>query len=218
MNTPVQSPEVKTNNITLSSVFAWLFGIIFIILGLTNIGKWPVSGILFFIVAALCLPPVTKLLKERANLTFSKGVKILVVLIVMVIGFSLVGSKAAKQVETKAVVEAVAPVPEPVPTIKVTADQLMNEYNANEISAEAKYKGKVIQVSGTVESIGKDIVGSAYIALRTGGEYSISSVQCMFPKSAESALAQVSKEERIVLEGQVSGKLGNVIVRSCKII
>lgn len=103
------------------------------------------------------------------------------------------------------------------PTIKVTADQIMSDYTANEVSADAKYKNNEVQVSGIVDTIGKDILDTPYIALKAGGEYSFSTVQCMFSKSDESALASVSKGQRIVLVGQVTGKLGNVILNGCRI-
>ncbi len=218
MNAPVQSSGVKTKNITSGLVFGWLFGIIFVIMGLTNLGDNTTSGILFLIAALLILPPINKLLKEKVHISLSRGLRIIIVGILLVVGFSFVGSHAVKEAETNAVANASTPKPGPKPVIRVTADQIMSDYTANEVSADAKYKGNLVEVSGTVESIGKDIVDTAYIALHTGGQYSISVVQCMFPKTAESALAEVSKGERITLQGQVSGKLGNVILRSCKII
>lgn len=45
-----------------------------------------------------------------------------------------------------------------------TATQLYTEYNANEVAADAKYKGKWVQVRGLVFSVAKDIAGKPYIA------------------------------------------------------
>lgn len=104
------------------------------------------------------------------------------------------------------------------PTVIVTADQLMSDYNANEVSADAKYKNNAVQVSGIVDTIGKDIIDTPYIALKTGGQYSFSVVQCMFAKSNEPELASVSKGERMTLVGNVTGKLGNIILNGCRIV
>lgn len=43
-------------------------------------------------------------------------------------------------------------------------------------------------------------------------------VQCMFSKSDEVELAAVAKGQKITLRGEVSGKLGNIIVKSCEIV
>lgn len=105
--------------------------------------------------------------------------------------------------------------PEP-PVLKVTADQIFSDYTANEVAADAKYKSKMIEVSGIVGTIGKDIVDSPYVTLKAGGEYSISSVQCMFTKNDEAVLATVVKGKTISLIGKVSGKLGNILLQDCR--
>jgi hypothetical protein len=58
------------------------------------------------------------------------------------------------------------PAAEVHPAIKVTALQLLAEYNANEVAADIKYKRKPLQVSGRVASINKDFTDSIYIAIQ----------------------------------------------------
>jgi hypothetical protein len=114
------------------------------------------------------------------------------------------------------------PNPQPVQpaqsAIKVTAVDLGGAYKANEVAADAKYKGNLVQVSGIVNTIGKDITSTPYITLKID-EYGISSVQCMFSKDSENQLAQISKDTSITLQGTVSGyTIGNVLVRDCQIV
>lgn len=52
-----------------------------------------------------------------------------------------------------------------------TAQKLARDYHDNEVAADEKMKGKVIEVSGTVQSIDKSITDSIIIALRTGNEF-----------------------------------------------
>ncbi|HVU06637.1 MAG TPA: hypothetical protein VHE10_02520 [Candidatus Paceibacterota bacterium] len=214
-----QSSEVKTKNITFGLVFGWILGVIFVILGITNIAIHPVSGILFILTALIALPPMNKLLRDKAHVNLSKGLRVIIVLILMISGFAFIGSSAVKEAETNTVADAsnTAPAPTPVPTIKISADKIMDDYTANEVAADAKYKNNVVSVTGIVDSIGKDIVDTPYIALKTGGQYSISVVQCMFPRSAESILANISKGEYMTLQGKVTGKLGNIILSGCSI-
>ena len=107
---------------------------------------------------------------------------------------------------------------QPVEAIKVAALQLSSDYKDNEIAADAKYKNKLIEVTGIVDSIGKDILDTPYISLQSYEYAIIDHVQCMFSKSQEPELATVSKGQRIVLKGTVSGKLGNVLVKGCVIV
>ena len=100
--------------------------------------------------------------------------------------------------------------------IQVNARELYAEYEENEIQADSKYKGQLIRVLGTIENIGKDILDNPYIALKT--DNIIGSVQCMLADGEEWRAAQLKKENSITLEGKLSWKLGNILIRNCKII
>jgi len=51
----------------------------------------------------------------------------------------------------------------PLPHIE--ASDLVAAYVANELAADAKFKGNSYIISGTVDDIGKDIMGTAYVTL-----------------------------------------------------
>lgn len=123
-----------------------------------------------------------------------------------------VAQESAKQQE----VQQAKPVEEAA--IKVTASQLYSDYEANEVAADAKYKDKKVEITGTISSIGKDLMDTPYVALVVSPNNPVFSVQCMFDKSEQSKLASLSKDSKIVLSGKVSSKLGNVIVRDCSIV
>ena len=106
-------------------------------------------------------------------------------------------------------------VEEKIESIKVTARDLFAEYEANEIAADEKYKKKVLEVSGTIEDIGKDILDSMYVSLKTAAIFG--SVQCMLEDSEQSKASTLQKGASIVVEGRNDGKLGNVILRDCVI-
>ena len=54
------------------------------------------------------------------------------------------------------------------PELTVTAKELQSEYKANEARADAKYKGKVIQISGRVVSIDTDLMDDPVVHLASG--------------------------------------------------
>jgi len=97
----------------------------------------------------------------------------------------------------------------------VSANQLYSEYNSNEVAADAKYKGKIVIVSGTIQDIGKDIMDNAYIVI--GGSGFLDGVQCTFSKGEESSVARLSKGQQVTVKGEVAGKWGNVLVRNASI-
>ena len=66
------------------------------------------------------------------------------------------------------------------PNVTVSARKLYKEYNANEIAADEKYKGQIIQVTGIIRDIGNDIMDNAYVTL-IGDQY-FGDIQCYFDK------------------------------------
>ena len=97
------------------------------------------------------------------------------------------------------------------PSVIITASKLYKEYNANEIAADEKYKGKIIEVTGVIRDIGNDIMDNAYITL-VGDEY-FGDIQCYF--NEKSVVAKLSKGKRITVIGSCSGLMMNVQINNC---
>ena len=100
------------------------------------------------------------------------------------------------------------------PDYVLSANTLFNEYDKNSVAADAKYEDKIVVVSGTIQSIGKDIMDTAYLVI--GGSGFLDGVQCTLPRGQEGLVARVSKGQYVTLKGKVSGQImGNVIVNNC---
>ena len=99
--------------------------------------------------------------------------------------------------------------------IEITAVKLASDYDANEVNADSLYKGKTVEVTGTIKSIAKDITNTPYVLLG-GLDSKWIDVQCMFNKPANE-LTALKKDTQITLVGEVSGKMMNVLVRDCLI-
>ena len=104
------------------------------------------------------------------------------------------------------------------PEVTVSAYEIYQAYEANEVAADLKYKEKVIQVSGVVESIGTDFMDTIYVSLSVGDEYEISSVQCFFADSHKADAASLSKGQRVTIKGLGDGYLMNVLLRGCTLV
>ncbi len=214
MNNENQSVEVKTKNITFGLVIAWILGVVFTIAGLTSLFTNVVSGILFLVMAFITLPVTDDIIKNKLKISLSKGLKIFLVIVLLAVAGSL--SSKSNPTQTSSSTNNNVPVVNvpKTPELTVTAIKLSEDYKANEVSADAKYKGKFIEVSGVIDNIAKDIMDTPYVTLKTD-TYSIVGVQCMFEKESEPQLATLSKGKSITLQGEVSGKMMNVIIRGC---
>jgi hypothetical protein len=101
--------------------------------------------------------------------------------------------------------------------IKITASELLSEYKANQVAADDKYKNKIIEVSGTINSIGKDVLDTPYVTI--GGSSDIfTNIQCMFAKGDQSQLINLQKDTKITLRGNVSGYMMNVLLTNCSLV
>lgn len=98
---------------------------------------------------------------------------------------------------------------------EITASDLAQEYKDNEVSADEKFKGKKVAVSGTIASIGKDVLDNPYISFT--GEF-LQNVTCYFSDENNKIISQLSKGQKITIIGECRGlTLTNVIIQDCKI-
>jgi hypothetical protein len=100
--------------------------------------------------------------------------------------------------------------------IYVTAEKLCDDYNSNEIAADAKYKGNILEVSSTVESLGRDFLSNdkAYLRMNCGW---IMKVFCYFDEAYESQLVPVHEGDLVSVRGECMGIniIKRVILNHC---
>lgn len=103
----------------------------------------------------------------------------------------------------------------PDPPLKLSADDLFTAYKANEVSADAKYKGKTLAVSGTVSEIGKDFTDAPYVKLSVA-ENQFEGVQAVFSKSSNDELAKLQKGQSITVTCTGNGMVIGTPILDCK--
>ena len=91
---------------------------------------------------------------------------------------------------------------------------LAEEYENNEVSADAKYKNKILFVDGVIEDISKDLFDKIFITLE--GYELFGSVTC-YVNDPEKVMT-LSKGMRIVVRGRCDGTLLGVNMNDCEII
>lgn len=107
-----------------------------------------------------------------------------------------------------------ATLPRGTPPPSITAKELYTAFQDNEIAADQKFVDKLYAIKGTVRDVGKDVVGTPYVALLAEDD-AFGCVQCMFDSTG--GLAVLSEGDSVVIIGRVSGLMMNVIVRECEI-
>ena len=88
----------------------------------------------------------------------------------------------------------------------IAATQLAGEYDLDSVAAAAKFKGKTLDVNGTVISLGTNKSGVSYVDLRGTGNYDAGSVvQCVLTNTGTTALSQIGVMEDVTITGTVEG-------------
>ncbi len=97
----------------------------------------------------------------------------------------------------------------------VRADDLVAAYQRNGIAADRLYKGQIVDISGPVGWVGKDLFGNPYVTL---GREVTTSVQATFPRGSDTLLADLTPDQRIVVRCRVEGRLVGVAARECQLL
>ena len=102
--------------------------------------------------------------------------------------------------------------------LQVQAFERLQAYDSNEIAADQRYKGKILQVTGGVTSVKKDILDNIFVTIGTGRQFEIREVQCFFSEEWASKAASLQKGRRITIRGKCDGLMMNVLLKDCEII
>jgi tRNA_anti-like len=117
----------------------------------------------------------------------------------------------------------VSTAPAPGPAIAVKAGDLLKEYGANAVAADAKYKGKVVQVTGKFGSASKVIaLGYAVTVLPEDageGDVGLTNVQCFIVESAQADVAKFQQGATVTMEGTCEGQtLAQIKMMKCTVV
>ena len=96
------------------------------------------------------------------------------------------------------------------PFATVTSSQLFTEFASDEAATWAKYKDKVIQISGEVETTSTDASGNTQIVLKTDTEMSTVSVTLMAGATAPAVQSGTMIEVKGICNGFLNDIFGEV--------
>lgn len=137
--------------------------------------------------------------------------------IVVVVG--IIGSQAGKKdapasgaPSTTESTASTGTAPEkPVETaVKISATDLYESYKSNEISANERFKGKTLEVTGEVENV-DETLGSYYVHLKA--DEILGQVSCKLRDKGQAA--SLAAGQMVTVVGKGDGKLGFPRVTDC---
>jgi len=218
----MEQENKKVKKVTLGFILSWILGVLSVVGGLATIFKSPVAGILYLLLAFILLPPANKLVEKKLKFSISGGLKFILFIVLSAIIIanlegSDVGTKPLSEIDNSPanVQQEINEQPVQIQketSIKVSAEDLYQEYKDNSVAAGQKYKGKQVEVTGSIDDFGTDIMGRPYIT------FGFLETQAVFNKSYASQLAELKKGQEIIVQCKASGSpLGYPILESCSI-
>lgn len=104
------------------------------------------------------------------------------------------------------------------PQVTITSANLSKEYSENEVAADSKYKGKLIEISGKITSIDNGITDNEIIIKLSDGKYDISGAMCYMKASEHEKVLTFKKGQQVTLIGTGnSATLGSPILKDCTV-
>jgi hypothetical protein len=123
-------------------------------------------------------------------------------------------TKTADTQETKKSAEPEKTAPE----VTITSANLSKEYSENEVAADQKYKGKIIEVSGKITSVDNGISDNEMIVRLSDGKYDINNAWCYTQESERDKVLTFKKGQQVTLIGKGdSATLNSPVLKDCRV-
>ena len=105
-------------------------------------------------------------------------------------------------------------------TIAVAAADILQEFQNDAATADRKYKGKVLELTGVVERAGAGAGGRSFVILNAGEDRDQLKVECFFDYvNVEGELdGKLKKGQAITVRGEYGGQVSHVQVRGCVLV
>ena len=111
-----------------------------------------------------------------------------------------------------------APVVLPGPAIEASATDMLVMFKDKQAEAEEKYKGRVVDVTGSVFQKGDNLAGERAITLEGGTQSKFAGVRCVFPPANYFQLDEVERGENVTIRGRFDALVSDVVLRDCAVL
>ena len=149
-----------SKKISVGLILSWIFGVLFALTGIVSVFSEPIPGLVMLIMAAVLLPPVTKLVDQKWKFHLSKGMKIGVIIIGLIIFSATIDTtdvSTTQQAETRKE-EQQTTQNEEVVNETDTTEQVNEEQPQTEIDEQATNEEKTEPIPNGLNMSRADIV------------------------------------------------------------
>ena len=101
--------------------------------------------------------------------------------------------------------------------LEITAEELSNDYAMDETAADNLYKGKILNITGKVSSVNKNLMGVYFVKL-SGGGIEDWDIQCTFEKEYNAEVANIEPNDVITIKGTCDGYYMSVKMKDCILV
>jgi hypothetical protein len=132
----------SSKKITVGLILSWIFGVLFALIGIIFVFSEPTPGLVMLSMAAVLLPPVTKLVDQKWKFYLSGSMKIIVIIIgFFIFGVTIDTSNIAKQQNNQPQIQqeeepSASNIEQPKKEINPTEEQLKNTNNEQPAKTE----------------------------------------------------------------------------------
>ena len=96
--------------------------------------------------------------------------------------------------------------------------QLNEDYERNEVAADAKYVGNYVMVTGVIYSV-TEAVGKYDVKLETDDFISVTNIVCKVDKDEEATILALAAGDTVTVLGKVGGKsVFDINLRECTLV
>jgi hypothetical protein len=146
--------------------------------------------------------------------------KVLTGILVLFILFTLIGAASGSS-DTSTGTASPQPTTAAAPSYEqVDAKAMITEFDENQLSAEKKYKKKLVEFEAKISNISEDVLGTPFLSLvplASGDAYFGTSIKCNFDNS--DALTALKKGETVTVRGEVDTQsIGIIGVNKCSVV
>lgn len=99
------------------------------------------------------------------------------------------------------------------PEIEIPAEQLFSDFTFDEETANQKYLGKVIRITGKLMEINLD--NKDYSTVYLDSADPMGSVSCQLEKGEEAKLEKIENGQQLVIKGKCTGFAMDVVLTQC---
>ena len=102
------------------------------------------------------------------------------------------------------------------PEVKVSSETLIKDYRENEVSADDKYRNKILEVTGVVSQVKKESLSRVIVILQKPKTYW--GVKCQLNKDYKDVAGDLRPGDKITVIGKCTGlKFRSPYLRNCRI-